>query len=101
MKGSLLAFIVMSLAVFAAAQSKTRPLPCEFSGKLLLSDTSQPIWLTSGQMTNRATHKEDIDLLLKRADVKGTAIVDVLVDASGGVACVKSVTGHPMIRTGV
>jgi hypothetical protein len=40
----------------------------------------------------------DIGPLLKQADIKGTAIVDITVNPSGTVACVKSLPGHPMIR---
>lgn len=52
-------------------------------------------------MKKRATYRVDISSFLKQVDIKGTAIVDVLVDSSGGVACVKSLAGHPMIRVEV
>jgi hypothetical protein len=48
-------------------------------------------------MKTRAMHQEDISPL-KQADKKGTAIVDLHVDSSGKVACIKSLTGHPIIR---
>lgn len=93
--------VLMSLSVVAVAQSKVRPLPCSFSGELLHHDQGQPVWFTSDQMKTRATYKEDISSLLRQADVKGTAIVDVLVNSAGGVACVKSLAGHPIVRSGV
>ncbi|MGB9073068.1 MAG: energy transducer TonB [Terriglobales bacterium] len=59
------------------------------------------MWFTSEEMKKRATYRVDIRSLLKQVDIKGSAIVDILVNSSGGVACVKSLVGHPMIRTEV
>jgi hypothetical protein len=91
----------MSLSVLATAQSKARPLPCSFPGELLHNDKGQPVWFTSDQMKEKAAYRADVSSFLKQADIKGTAIVDVLVNSSGEVACVKSLTGHPMIRVEV
>ena len=88
----------MSLSILAGAQSKPHPLPCEFSGKLLRNLEGGPLWFTSAQMKKRATHRADIGPLLKQADIKDTAIVDIIVEASGAVVCVKSVIGLPMAR---
>jgi len=49
-------------------------------------------------MKKRAMRRVDIGPLLKQADIKGTAIVNIIVNPSGTVACVKSLPGHPMIR---
>ena len=94
--------VVVSLSVMAFAQTKPRPLPCDFSGDLLLTDKGKPVWFTSDEMKERATYKVDVGPFLKQADISGgTAIVEILVDSSGGVACVKSLARHPMIRGGV
>jgi phage-related minor tail protein len=93
--------VVASLTVLAPAQSKSRPLPCSFTDELLQNSKGQPLWFKSDQMKTRATYKEDIGSFLKQADVKGTAMVDVLVNSAGGVACVKSLAGHPIVRSGV
>jgi hypothetical protein len=93
--------IAVCLAPLATAQTKPHSLPCDFSGELLHEDKGKPVWFTSDQMKSRATQREEIGPMLKQADIKGAAIVDVLVNASGGVACVKSLAGHPMIRAGV
>ena len=92
--------VVKSLSVLAAARSKARPLPCSFLGELLHNDKGQPIWFTSDQMKKKAVYRADVSSLLKQADIKGTAIVDVLVNSSGEVACV-NLSGHPMIRVEV
>jgi hypothetical protein len=93
---------VITLSALATAQTKPHPLPCDFSGELLHNGNGKPVWFTSDEMKERATYKVDVGSLLKQADISGgTAIVDVIVDASGRVACVKSLARHPMIRVGV
>jgi hypothetical protein len=52
-------------------------------------------------MKSKAIHKQDISGPIKQWDIKGTAIVDVLVAPDGHVVCTKSVIGHPMIRKSV
>jgi TonB family protein len=49
-------------------------------------------------MKKRATRRVDISSLPKQADISGTAIVDILVNPSGKVACVKSLISPPIIR---
>jgi len=56
---------------------------------------------TSEEMKARTTYKQDISGPIKRWDIKGTAILDVLVAPDGRVVCAKSLTGHPMIRKSV
>jgi len=90
--------VLMSFSSMATAQPKPRPLPCSFSGRLLGNHDGEPSWFTSDQMKKRAMRRVDIGPLLKQADIKGTAIVDITVNRSGTVACVKSLPGHPMIR---
>jgi hypothetical protein len=45
-------------------------------------------------MKQRATHKVDVNGFIKQADIKGTAIIDILVGTSGEVVCAKSLIGQ-------
>jgi len=49
-------------------------------------------------MKSRAIRKVDVGEFLKRADIKGITVFDVVVGERGEVICVKGFTGHPMIR---
>jgi hypothetical protein len=73
----------MSFSTLGLGQSKPHPLPCSFSGKLLRNHDGEPSWFTSDQMKKRATRRLDISPLLKQADIKDTAIVDIIVKPSG------------------
>jgi hypothetical protein len=89
---------LMSFSTLVLGQSKPRPLPCDLSEKLLRDHDGKLLWFTSDQMKKRATHRVDIGPVLKQADIKDTAIVDIIVNPSGTVACVKSLIGLPMVR---
>jgi hypothetical protein len=52
-------------------------------------------------MKQRATREVDMNGFIKQADIKGAAIVDILVGTSGEVVCVKTLIGHPIIRGSV
>ena len=91
----------MALSLPNYAQVIPHPMPCDSSLQILRNDKGEPMWLTSDQMKKRAMHKEDVSPLLKQADIKGAAVVDLLVDPSGKVACIKSLVGHPIIRAEV
>ena len=84
----------------AAGQTNIK-LPCEYGGELLRQSQHKIKLFTSDEMKARATHKQDIFGMIKQADIKGTAIVDVLVGPDGQVVCTKSLTGHPMVRASV
>jgi hypothetical protein len=73
-------------------------LPCSFTGQLRRNEKLEVVWYNLDEMKRRAVHKVDIDGPLKQMDIKGTAILDVLVAPSGNVVCVKSSSAHPMIR---
>jgi hypothetical protein len=76
-------------------------LPCEYGGELLRQSQRKIKLFKSDEMKARATYKRDIFGAIKQADIKGTAIVDVLVGPDGQVVCTKSLTGHPMVRASV
>jgi hypothetical protein len=56
----------------------------------LRNEKGDAVWLASDEMKKRAIRKEDVGAMLRQADIKGTAIVDVRVDPSGKVVCLKS-----------
>ena len=88
------------LCGLAAGQNSIKP-PCEYGGELLRQSQHKIKLFTSDEMKARATYKQDIFGAIKQADIKGTAIVNVLVGPDGQVVCTKSLTGHPMVRASV
>jgi hypothetical protein len=96
----ILPIAVLLLAGVALGQTELKP-PCEYTNELLRKPDGKIVLFTSDEMKARATYKQDIGGLIKQADIKGTAIVDVLVAPSGHVICMKSLTRHPMIRKSV
>lgn len=72
-----------------------------YGGELLRQSRHKIKLFTSDEMEARPTHKQDIFGAIKQADIKGTAIVDVLVAPDGHVVCAKGLTGHPMVRASV
>jgi outer membrane biosynthesis protein TonB len=55
----------------------------------------------SDEMKAKARYKQDISGPINQSDIKGTAIVDVLVAPDGHVVCTRSLIGHPMVRKSV
>jgi Gram-negative bacterial TonB protein C-terminal len=92
---ALLAFCEMALG-----QAGFRA-PCEYGGELLHQSQRRIRVFTSDEMKARATQKHDIQGMIKQADLKGTAIVDVLVAPDGHVVCTRSLIGHPLVRASV
>lgn len=88
-----LLFVACTLT--AAGQSGLK-LPCDYSGNMLRKPTGDIIRFNSEEMKARATRKVDISDFMKRVDLKGTAIIDVLVGPSGDVVCAKTLLGHPI-----
>ena len=91
---------LLVLGELASGQTSIKP-PCEYGGELLGQSQHKIKLFTSDEMKARATYKQDIFGAIKQADIKGTAIVDVLVGPDGQVVCTKSLTGHPMVRASV
>jgi hypothetical protein len=76
-------------------------LPCDFSGEVPRTKQGNAVQYTSAEMKLRATRRVDLSGFIKQADMRGTAIVDVLVGASGQVVCMKNSTSHLLIRVEV
>jgi hypothetical protein len=91
---------VMLITGVAVAQAEIK-LPCEYQDTVLHKRDGKLLLLTSDDMKSKAIRKEDISGPIRQWDIKGTAIVDVLVAPDGHVVCTKSVIGHPMIRKSV
>jgi hypothetical protein len=91
---------LLALCEVAMGQTKFKA-PCEYGGELLHQSQGRIRVFTSDEMKARATYKQDISGLIKQADFKGTAIVDVLVAPDGHVVCTRSLIGHPMVRVSV
>jgi hypothetical protein len=96
----MLPICVLLLAGMALGQSEIK-LPCEYASDLLRKPDGKVALLPSNEMKKRATHKQDVSGPIKQLDIKGTAIVDVLVASDGHVICTKSLIGHPMIQKAV
>jgi hypothetical protein len=91
---------VLGFCEITSGQAKFKP-PCAYGGDLLHQHQGRTRVFTSDEMKARATHKQDIVGAIKQADIKGTAIVDVLVAPDGHVVCTRSLTEHPMVRARV
>lgn len=93
--------IALLLLCELALGQTTVNAPCEYSGALLRQSKGEIRLFTSDEMKARATYKQDILGTIKQADIKDTAIVNVLVAPDGHVVCTKSLIGLPMVRTSV
>lgn len=95
------AFCLALLGGCAVAQKPGVRLPCTPQEALLRDSQGHPILFSSDEMKARATHKEDIEPFFQQIDVKLTAIVRVIVDSRGRVACLESINMLQVIRPGV
>jgi hypothetical protein len=73
-------------------------LPCSFSGELLRTTDGNVVRYQSDQMKSLAVRRVELSDFVRKADIKGSVVVDVLVDPSGQVVCLSSRTGHPLLR---
>lgn len=99
-----LVFVSWLLSVLSFTVQGEGPLtglPCEYHGALLRAQDGKIVRFTSADMKRRATRKVELGGILRQADIKGTAVVDVLVGTSGEVLCLKSAPAHPFIRVEV
>ncbi|MBN8733147.1 MAG: energy transducer TonB [Acidobacteria bacterium] len=96
-----LALFLLANITAAAAQPEQPALPCPFSNELLRHADGTVVWMKSKEMRLRAVRKVDIKGPVKQADIKATVIIDVLVDASGDVACLHTRTAHPLVKLAV
>ena len=73
--------------------------PCKADGPVLSDASGKPIWLGTQALLRRSTHCEapQMPALWRQARIQGYVFVDILVDERGRVACVRLVSGHPML----
>jgi len=95
------AYASLILATLCLAQTVAPKLPCAFSGELLRDAKGNIVRFSSDEMKRRATHKVDVSDFMKQFDIKGTAVVDVLVGPSGEIVCLTTLIGHPIIQVEV
>lgn len=81
--------------------SQTAPLPCQYSGQLLRTNTGALVTYSSNEMKKRARRKTELSGLIRNADIKGTASIDLLIGKSGEVTCLKVAPTHPLIKVSV
>jgi hypothetical protein len=89
------------LSCMSFSQAIAAKPPCAFSGELLRNAQGNVVPFSSDEMKRRAIHKVDVSPFMKRADLKGTAVLDVLVGPSGEVICVKTLIGLPILEAEV
>lgn len=61
----------------------------------------KPIWSETDSLVKRATHctAPKMPALLRQAELEGYVSVDILVNDTGEVSCVRLVSGHPMLAS--
>jgi Gram-negative bacterial TonB protein C-terminal len=95
------AYVSLLLSCLSFGQAGAPKPPCAFSGELLRDAQGNVVSFASDEMKRRATHKVDVGPFMKQIDIKGTAVLDVLVGPFGEVICVKTLTGHPILQAEV
>jgi hypothetical protein len=96
-----IAAVAASLITASGALSQTAPLPCKFYGPLLRTETGALRTYTSSEMKTRAKRKVELSGLIRNADIRGTAKVDLLIGTSGEAVCLKVAPTHPLIKASV
>jgi TonB family protein len=61
----------------------------------------KPIWSETDSLLKRATHctAPKMPALLRQAELEGYVSVDILVNDTGKVSCVRLVSGHPILAS--
>jgi TonB family protein len=71
--------------------------PCGGHPRLQRDPKGNPVWFGSKELGERAINRVSPKLPTSLR-VKGTIIVDVLIDPEGQVKCVRARRGHPILR---
>ena len=93
-------FFCVLLLLTASSWGQIIPpkLPCNYSGKLLLTNEGKVARLTSEQMKKLATHKVEVAGFIRQLDFRSTIIVDLLIGPTGKVLCTQSLSGINFAR---
>lgn len=98
---SLIAFLIFAGLLIAQTHSAAEHLPkppCKAKVTLLRGDNGKPVWLTSLQMVDQATHCEAPAYPgMFEGHIQGTVVLSLLVDEKGEVSCIKVVSGIPLL----
>lgn len=72
---------------------------CAAAGPVLNDKDGNPVWLTSEELAATATHcvAPQTPPLARSARIEGYLQLDILVDENGKVACIRVVSGHPLL----
>lgn len=71
--------------------------PCGGNPNVLMDEYSSPVWLSSSELVARATHRVE-PIIPEQIQAHASVVVDVLIDETGKVICVRTITGHPLLR---
>lgn len=71
--------------------------PCGGHPQLLRNPKGNPVWFSSEELKKRAINKVS-PRLPPSVRIKGTIVVDVLIDPEGRVKCVRARKAHPILR---
>ena len=75
-------------------------LPCKTKLPLYVDKDNKPIWLDSKQLKEIAIHCEvpQIPTLAQRMRIGGRIVLEVLVNPSGNMECIKVMSGYPLLE---
>jgi len=93
--------LLLASSMAAAGPSGGAISPCGDSGKRLRKDSGDIARFSSEEMKSRAIHKVDVSHFMRRTDIKGIAILDLVVRRSDEVFCATTILGHPIFRSEV
>ena len=91
-----LSVLALRYSIIASAQGSSG-WPCLKPTQLLVGRTGQPVWVSSKFLKSRAL-KRIAPQIPSSVRAEGAVVVDVLIDTSGNVACVRTDKGHPLLK---
>ena len=71
--------------------------PCGGNPNALTDEYGSPVWLPSSELVARATHRIEPEIP-GSFQAHASVVVDVLIDETGKVTCVRTTSGHPLLR---
>ncbi len=100
--------LTLATASFTAAQTVVSDVRATDSKALCTTQQpvyadrdGKPIWSKTDSLLNRAAHctAPKMPPLTRQAEIDGYVSVDILVNDTGRVTCVRLVSGHPMLAS--
>jgi len=95
--------IISSLALLLPAEkqlSEQLNWPCHTRFAIKTDSKGRPVFLTPEEAARQTTHCEApiIPPIARSARLEGSVTIEIAVDPSGKVRCVRCVRGHPMLK---